>query len=346
MSRAEDRLAEAFLEQQLNALRFSAHQQGLAARQIEALRKRARQILAESDMGTKRGSEAAIAALNRALAEGYDALSAEQKLALQEFAPMQAQAAVKAANAALGADLLKLPNRLSARVDAMLLDGAPSSLWWKAQAESARRGFAREVRNGFVNGDTTDAIARRIIGARGEPGVIDTSLRQARQLVHTSVQTVANRMREEVAEGNADVVKGYIWTSTLDTKACLVCASRDNKRYGLDHRPVGHSLLWNSGPGSIHFGCRCVSSFWLKSMRELGLDIDDFEGSQRASMDGPVSSKTTFEAWIAGKPQAFQDEYFGPGRADMYRKGDLTLADLLSMNGRELSLKQLRAKYQ
>lgn len=323
MSRAEDALALMFLEQQLNTLRFSAGQQRLAASQIEVLRRRARQILAEADMGTKRGSDAVIAALNKAISEGYAALSADQRAVLVEFAQVQAAATVTAANTALGAELLKLPTRLAARVDAMLLDGAPSSLWWRAQEESARRAFAREVRNGFVNGDTTEAIARRIVGARGEPGVIDTSLRQARQLVHTSVQTVANRMREEVAQGNSDVVNGYIWLATLDTSTCLVCAPRDQKKYDLNRGPVGHSLPWNSGPASIHFGCRCTSTFWTKSMRELGLDIDDFEGSERASMDGPVSAKLTFEQWIDSKPRVFQDEYFGPGRAQMYRDGKL-----------------------
>ncbi|RQW16305.1 hypothetical protein EHS17_15865, partial [Rhodobacteraceae bacterium CH30] len=166
--------------------------------------------------------------------------------------------------------------------------GAPTAEWWRRQSDAARRAFAQEVRTGFVSGETTDEIARRVVGMRGQPGVIDVSLRQARSLAHSSVMTVANASVQEAIAANDDVVNGYYWVSTLDSRTCPVCAARDGKKYSMEHRPVGHKLPWGSGPGAIHINCRCATTPWLKTYRELGLDIDEFEPTTRASADGPV----------------------------------------------------------
>ena len=66
---------------------------------------------------------------------------------------------------------------------------------------------------------------------------------------------------------------------------------------------------------------------------------------QRASMDGPVDRKTTFADFLERKGKAFQDDVLGPGRADLWRDGKITLQDLISGTGRPLTLAQLRSRY-
>lgn len=80
----------------------------------------------------------------------------------------------------------------------------------------------------------------------------------------------------------------------------------------------------------------------MKSFRELGLDIDEIEPGTRSSMDGQVSSGTTFNEWLKGKSPQFQKDYLGAGRYELYKDGKITLSQLVNQQGRTLSLAELR----
>ena len=81
----------------------------------------------------------------------------------------------------------------------------------------------------------------------------------------------------------------------------------------------------------------------LELFKELGLNIDDFTPSTRASMDGQVPAATTFEQFLSGKSEAWQDTYLGKGKAKLWRDGKITLSDMVSGTGRELTLDELAA---
>ncbi|MGU1581195.1 hypothetical protein ACSEP4_02095, partial [Pseudomonas aeruginosa] len=149
--------------------------------------------------------------------------------------------------------------------------------------------------------------------------------------------------RMEVYKANSGEngpVKGYRQLSTLDSHTTEICMVYDQKTWDLQFRPVGHSLPYKQGCPR-HWGCRSATLPWLKTMRELGIDVDEVK-STRASMDGQVPASLNFETWLKGKSKAFQDEKLGPGRADLWRRGVITLSDLLDQRGNPLSLAQLR----
>jgi hypothetical protein len=62
-------------------------------------------------------------------------------------------------------------------------------------------------------------------------------------------------------------------------------------------------------------------------------------------MDGQIAKPATFDEWLSSKSKAFQDELLGPGRADLWRAGKITLSELLDQNGRPLPLAVLKRKY-
>jgi hypothetical protein len=64
----------------------------------------------------------------------------------------------------------------------------------------------------------------------------------------------------------------------------------------------------------------------------------------RASMDGQVPAKQTFEAWLKKQPVARQDTVLGQGKADLWRSGKIGFRDLLDQSGRPLTTEELRAK--
>ena len=182
--------------------------------------------------------------------------------------------------------------------------------------------------------------------APGEQGILKTSAANARALVHSSVQAVANAARLASFQQNADLIECLVWLSTLDSHTCLLCAMRDLHEYSLDDQePINHTHEWAGGPGAIHFSCRCVLSTRTKSFKDLGIELDEPGESTRPSDGGPVSSKMNFASFLASKDKAWRAEYLGPGRAEMYEAGKITLNDLMNLKGRKLTLEELQAKY-
>lgn len=226
-----------------------------------------------------------------------------------------------------------------------IIQGAVSSDWWSKQSLDTAFKFAGEVRTGLALGETNEQIVARISGTRDTPGIMEISKRNARALVHTSIQQVANDARLETFRQNQDVIVTLRWFTALDGHVCPQCVARGDLRWKNDeeHTPVGHSVPWASPP--IHFGDRCVLMPETKSLRDLGLDIDEPPPGARASSEGPVSAKTTIEDWLSRRTKAQQDEQLGEGRADLWRRGVITLQQLLSPEGNVLTLAQLQAKY-
>ncbi len=82
-----------------------------------------------------------------------------------------------------------------------------------------------------------------------------------------------------------------------------------------------------------------------KTFREIGLDIPEPEDAgQRASSQGPVSGKITFQEFLSRQPASFVESVLGKTRADLFRAGKITVRDLVSGTGRELSLDELRTR--
>ena len=182
--------------------------------------------------------------------------------------------------------------------------------------------------------------------APGEQGILKTSATNARALVHSSVQAVANAARLASFKQNADLIECLVWLATLDSHTCLLCAVRDQMEYTLDDQePIGHTHEWAGGPGAIHFSDRCVLSTRTKSFKDLDIELEEPGDSTRPSDGGAVSSKMNFKDFLASKDKEWRAEYLGPGRAEMYEAGKITLNDLMNLKGRKLTLEQLHSKY-
>lgn len=97
--------------------------------------------------------------------------------------------------------------------------------------------------------------------------------------------------------------------------------------------------------GIVVHNCRSTVIPVLKTLREMGIDRDNFQQTTRASMDGQVAADITFDQFLRGKPQEFADKMLGKGRAELWREGKITLSELLNQRGQPLTLKELAAKY-
>jgi hypothetical protein len=140
------------------------------------------------------------------------------------------------------------------------------------------------------------------------------------------------------------VIKGTKWISALDTRVCDMCLARADKEWNNKRKPIEHGIPFSVPP--IHYNDRCVLTAITKSFKELGFpDIREPKPGERASVDGPVSGKTTIDDFLKKKGKSWQDETLGVGRADLWRAGKIDLENLIDGTGRPLTLKQLKEKY-
>lgn len=309
------------LERELRDLLGTANLSAIQRREVEAVANRAREII---DLGYQRaGAVVDTHALAIIVAEKTQEI-------IQDVIPTVVKLPSDAMLLQLGKDVL--------------IDGAPSSAWWAKQSEDLAFKFAAQLRQGIANGETQERIVQRIVGKRGEPGIMDTARRNARALVHSSVMTAANRARLETFRKNGRLLKGVRWLATLDGHTCPRCMAMDGQAWNLDGEKLpGTTVVFNAPP--IHFGDRCVLSPVPKTFKDIGLNIPEpTDTGKRASKDGPIDGKVTFDDFLRRQSPAFVDNILGKARADLFRAGKISVRDLVSGTGRELTLDQLRTR--
>lgn len=266
------------------------------------------------------------------------------------------------------------PQDLRSIVKDLVVEGNPAREWWGRQSDGLRMNFAREVRQGLAAGETTADIVRRVrgtaTGARqvvvidGESrvlpkysgGVMDVSTRQAEALVRSAVQAVSNDVLDETYKANKDTVEGWTLIATLDDRTCEECMGLDGGTWDFEGKPLPDSPVQDDPPDEVpvHMQCRCVrapkTKSWAQLMKEAGTkppkELKDLPDSARASMDGQVAGKMTYNDWLKSKPEAFQRDVLGPGKYQMWKDGKITsVSQLTDQSGNTLTLKELQARF-
>lgn len=233
------------------------------------------------------------------------------------------------------------PERLASLTKDVLIEGSPLSAWWKAQADDTAMKFAAQVRQGVIAGETNEQIVRRIVGGRTETGLMQVARRHARTLVHSSIQAAANQARLATFRKNARLIAGVRWLATLDSHTCRQCAALDGATWNLDAEPIRETSVSFIAPPA-HANCRCVLSPIPKRFRDIGIDINEPAPGTRASATGPISATTTFAEFLK-RNRGFAEQVLGKERAALFEAGKITLRDLISGSGRELTLEELKA---
>lgn len=278
----------------------------------------------------------------RATIESYYE-QAQMKLfdTLEPLPELVAKQTARALETKLPADMsASLPpiDMLKTMADDTMVLGAVTKEWWTKQAADVTFRYSSAVRQGLAVGETNQQIAKRVVQ------VMDIARRNAVGLVQTSVASVANNARQATFEANSDVVKGYKWISALDANVCELCIARADKEWTFKSQPIDHGIPFSTPP--IHFNDRCILTAVTKTFAELGIKgVKEAKPGERASTDGPVSAKTTFDDFLKRKGEAWQDEVLGKGRADLWRSGKINLENLIGGSGRPLTVNQLRSKY-
>ena len=247
-------------------------------------------------------------------------------------------------NGAIGIDLVsKLPTDRTVQkiVNTSLMDGLTISEWLGKQDKSFQEILTKQIRLAVIEGETNPQIVSRLKSA------LDIkNNNNIKTIVRTAVATVTSQVREQTYKENEDIFKGWEWNATLDSRVRPEHLLLDKSFWSLDGKGLnekGKKYKFRQAPDS--WNCRCILLPIVKSFKELGIPLDEVSKGTRSSIDGYISSNLSASDWFESKSKAFQEEYLGKSRYELYKKGTITLSDLLNQQGRYLSLKELKEKY-
>ena len=293
------------------------------------------------------------------IAEVYTDINKTTRETRARLAVQQSRSLVKRTNTRIGVDILRatLPAREAARISReVLIQGAVSRDWWNSQSVALQKRFEQEMQKGLVANEDISQLSARVRGTRENAftdGIMAVTKSQAESLVRTSLAATANESRVATYKENSDVVKGIQWQAVLDTRTTIICQTLDGLVWDLDFNPIGHSQSY-PGP-TAHWGERSTQVPVLKSFEELSgkggnkalareLDRRLSEVEKRASFNGEVAGKETYESWLRKQPKSVQVEALGPARRELWLEEGLSFTEMITQQNRPLSIEQLEEK--
>lgn len=371
---ANDKLANAFVTMTANLQRLSANESLIVQGVLKSLEQDIVSKLHDNpDMTTWRKSRynALLSQTRDTIKTAYTSISDHHHDSLTQMAGLGVAGAEKIMSS-VGLPLQSViltQEQLRGIANASLVHGAPNRVWWAKQSQSLQDSFMEQMRIGYASGETIDQLVQRVRGtATGKKstyvingktkvyseftgGIMDVGTRQAEALVRTATQQIAADAKMLSFQKNADIIKGVMWLSTLDSRTTPLCRARDGLLYGLDGKPMGHDVPFLGGPPA-HWSCRSTLVPVTKSFEELGATpgvtkeyLDTIGDGTRASMDGQVPASLSFDSWFNTLPEEDQMSFLGPKKYKIWKNAGLNFTDMVDQRGNPLTLAQLGEAY-
>lgn len=248
-------------------------------------------------------------------------------------------------------------------------EGQALRQWAKSIERADLQRIEAQIRIGLVQGESSQAIARRVVGTarlRGVDGATEITRRQAQAITRTAVNAISNMAKREYYTANADLFDEELYVATLDARTTAVCRANDGERF-----PIGEGPL-----PPLHFNCRSlrIAVFEAEALgrrparrfteqqllreyaksndittpaRRSGLPrghkgaFDNFRAGRIRELTGQVPAKVSYQEWLGRQSAAFQDDVLGKTKGRLFRRGNLTLDKFVNRRGDELSLSAL-----
>jgi len=139
----------------------------------------------------------------------------------------------------IGIDIVSLPYAQIDRIanSPLLGEVVYDKLEW--MNEEARRKMRNELTQSIIQGEDMQKATARLTNVKGT-GLTDMLIRRRAEIIARSeIQYVSNQVARSIYNENQDVLEGVQFSSSLDNKTCLSCASLDGQVYyyknGEDH---------------------------------------------------------------------------------------------------------------
>jgi SPP1 gp7 family putative phage head morphogenesis protein len=190
--------------------------------------------------------------------------------------------------------------------------------WLQKQARDMTRAVRGELSVGLLEGQQGSSLAERIVRRETQGAAAWNRARaNLRVLVESHMTEIQVRVTREVAAKNPSMTQRYLYMSMRDNRVTTICRALDGRTFSYQDP---HAKF-----PPQHTGCRS--------------HILPLTGGSTQVAHGVRS----YHEWLKDQARSTQDEALGAGRAELWRTGKVTLADMVSADDRTLTLKQLHA---
>ena len=206
--------------------------------------------------------------------------------------------------------------------------------------------------NNKLTGRVRDQLAQSII--QGE-GAVEAARRlrhsfgqtftESENLARTALNQVGNDTLLKVYRDFDDVIQGYVFTATLDTRTCVTCAGFD----GMKAREYSDLPAVPN-----HWQCRCViipltvfadDGFGRPAVIEYDEKIVKHRDGTTSTLFKPKETRKnqmlTYEEFFERQDDKFKRKVLGKSRFELYKKNDLKIDSFTTATGRIKRLDEL-----
>lgn len=245
--------------------------------------------------------------------------------------------------------------------------------WADTMQQDDIRRIGAAIQVGMVQGESSQDIARRVVGTgalNGTDGALQVTRTQVQSITRTAVQHIANSARNEFMQANKDIISEEVFVATLDTRTTPICRANDGKRYEVGKGPQP----------PLHYGCRSLRvgtidgevigdrPFKASTEKQLLKEFTDannlgnikdrdalpkgtkgafdkFKRKRIRELTGQVPAETSYNEWLKNQTVEFQEDTLGKAKAALFRKGGLSLDKFVARDGSELTLKEIAKRH-
>ena len=216
---------------------------------------------------------------------------------------------------------------------------------WKDLAEKVRKKAMYTVRQGIVNGNTTQQIVSELKGRKVGGEYVGGIVEQSRSALEANVRTLRSHVANSAMQDTFDIL-GYEYKkflATIDGRVSKICASLDSK--------VWKSNDPNLRQPPLHYNCRSIlvgtdkdgSMLGKRPFVEDNRPVSKIPKSEREGIIGQIDANTSFSEWFKTADSSFQLEWLGKKRYELYKNGGFELTKFIDPLGRQYTLKELEA---
>lgn len=260
------------------------------------------------------------------------------------------------------------PETLKAIVTERPFEGRILSDWVIKLTEDDVSRINKTINSGIIQGKTAQEVTRDLFGtanAKGTDGITQMTRGSVNIMVRTAMQHITSSARREVSLANSDAIELEQWVAQLDGRTSQFCKATDGKTFkpGEGPQPPAHPGCRSSRVMylSQDIGVRpskpvterlLVKEYAVKN--DLGSidnrddlpygtkgDYDEWARKRVRELVGQVPAKTTYNDWLKNQTREFQVDTLGKTRADLFRKGGLTMDRFIDADGTTLTLKEV-----
>ena len=233
-----------------------------------------------------------------------------------------------------------------------MYDGQTLADWVFAGYERAVADqLAAELGAGMLQGASYQRL-----GGLLESKFADFAADEITTLMRSYIQGANVAAHELVMEANADLLRGWEWSSLLEssnmstgTGTCLRCAVLDGQIF-----PIGEGP-----PIPLHPNCRCYPVAVVKSFKEMGIQLPTKEIPPVARQWADFADKAvgrgrggravdwgtfrgSYGEWFDTRPDVFKAKVLGPKRFELYKSGAVDFSDFVdAQTGRQKLIGEL-----